>query len=45
MIWNDQSSNPWITSMAGALGTHDEITEDFFADTPVQVRDYVKKRN
>lgn len=35
MIWNDRSSG--ALSRGGQMGTHDEITEEFFSDTPVQV--------
>jgi len=35
MIWNDRTSG--ALSRGGQMGTHDEITEEFFADSPVQV--------
>ena len=36
MIWNDRTSG--YLSRGGQMGTHDEITEEYFADSQVQVR-------
>ena len=35
MIWNDRTSG--YLSRGGQMGTHDEFTEEFFADSQVQV--------
>lgn len=42
MIWNDKTSG--ALSRGGQMGTHDEITEEFFADSPVQVANVPRVR-